>query len=69
MKEYEFAVSLCGGWCEGTVSVKAKCYDEAYDKAFVSVGQKLYNTFPTLDIVYEIEPADDYEEELEDDSE
>lgn len=68
MKEYEFLVSLCDGWCEGTITVKAKDYETAYDKAFVSVGKKLYNAFPTLDIVYEIEPADDYEEELEDDS-
>lgn len=31
VKKYCFYVSLCHGWCDGTISVHAKDEDAAYD--------------------------------------
>ena len=70
MKTYKFAVSLCGGWCEGFVEVKAKDMDVAYDKAMDFVANKLTKAFPTLGIDYNVEcenpDYDDCEDETED---
>lgn len=55
MKTYEFAVSLCGGWCGGHIKIKAKNEDVAYDKAMDFVVNKLIKAFPTLDIEYNVE--------------
>lgn len=63
IKTYEFLVSLCGGWCNGKLSVEALSYDEAYEKAMDRVVGALVKGFPTLDIEYAVEPAEDYEEE------
>lgn len=65
MKEYKFAVSLCNGWCDGTITVKAKDREDAYDKAMDLIGNKLMKAFPDLDIPYNVEL--DENEELEDD--
>lgn len=66
MKTYKFAVSLCGGWCNGNIDIKAKNEDEAYDKAMDHIANKLVKAFPTLDIEYNVEcenPDDEDEEE------
>lgn len=63
IKTYEFLVGLCGGWCNGRLSVEALSYDEAYEKAQDRVVRGLITAFPTLDIEYYVEPAEDYEEE------
>ena len=55
MKEYKFYVILCGGYCGGEMTIKAENSDEAYDKAMDDIGQKLYKTFPDLDIDYDVE--------------
>ena len=55
MKKYKFAVSLCGGWCNGTIEVSAKDEDEAYEVAMDHVVNKLVKAFPTLDIEYNVE--------------
>ena len=63
MKTYEFAVSLCGGWCNGSIKVSAKNEDDAYEKAMDHVVNKLVKAFPTLDIEYNVEcenPDDEY---------
>lgn len=54
-KEYKFLVSMCGGWCNGTLSIHAEDEDEAYDKAMDYVGDKLSDAFPELDILYSVE--------------
>lgn len=55
IKEYKFLVSMCGGWCNGTLVIKAEDEDEAYDKAMDYVGDKLSDAFPDLDIEYNVE--------------
>lgn len=55
MNEYEFAVSLCGGYANGTIVIEAENDDAAYEKALEYVGQKLYEAFPELDIDYTVE--------------
>lgn len=55
MKEYKFAVSLCGGLCGGTIEIKAKDDDEAYTKAQDYVVERLVQAFPTLSIDYDVE--------------
>lgn len=67
IKTYEFLVSLCGGWCNGRLSVEALNYDEAYKKAQDRVVDGLIKAFPTLDIEYAVEPAENYEEDYEED--
>ena len=62
MKEYKFLVGLCGGWCDGTLTVKANYYDEAYNKACDTVVERLVKVFPELEIDYDIEPAEDVDE-------
>ena len=41
MKEYEFLVSLCGGWCDGTITVKADDYETAYENNGYTVYEPL----------------------------
>jgi hypothetical protein len=54
-KGYKFLVSMCGGWCNGTLVIKAEDEDEAYDKAIDYVRDKLSDAFPELDILYSVE--------------
>lgn len=68
MKVYRFAVSLCNGWCDGLLNIKAKNEDDAYKRAMNYVGNKLTKTFPTLGIDYNIE-CDNPDEDIEDDVE
>jgi hypothetical protein len=55
MKTYKFLVSLCGGWCNGSIEVTAENEEAAYDKAMDMVVEKLVKAFPTLDIAYDVE--------------
>lgn len=55
MKEYEFYVRLCGGFCDGTIKIEAENEDEAYGKAVELVGDKLTDAFPELDIEFDID--------------
>ena len=55
MKIYKFAVSLCGGWCDGTLNVKAENEDTAYTKVTERVLEKLNKAFPSLSIDYNVE--------------
>lgn len=55
MKTYKFLVSLCGGWCNGHIEIKANNEEEAYNKAMDHVVNKLVKAFPTLDIEYNVE--------------
>ena len=61
MQEYKFNVNLCGGCAGGELSVKAKDFDKAYDKAMDLILNKLSKAFPTLSIDVDIEAAEDYE--------
>ena len=63
MKTYKFAVSLCGGWCNGGINIKAKNEEEAYDKAMDYVVNKLVQAFPMLDIEYNVECENPDDEE------
>lgn len=63
---YKFYVNLCGGSTGGELEVKARNYDSAYNKAIDLIGKKLYKAFPTLEIDYDIEDAEDYEEDEDD---
>lgn len=66
MKEYKFAVSLCGGWCNGHITVEADDEEEAYEKAMDHVVGKLVESFPDLDIEYNVEcESEDSEDEAE----
>lgn len=55
MKTYKFAVSLCGGYCGGSLEVKAEDEEKAYEKAMNCVANRLVKAFPTLDIEYNVE--------------
>jgi hypothetical protein len=55
MKEYKFAVSLCGGWCNGHIEIKENNENDAYEKAMDHVVGKLVEAFPDLDIEYNVE--------------
>ena len=63
MKTYKFAVSLCGGWCNGDIEVAAENEEVAYDKAMDMVSEKLVEAFPTLDIEYNVECENPDDEE------
>lgn len=65
MKEYKFYVNLCGGCAGGEYIVKAKNYDSAYNKAMDQIGKKLCKAFPELEIDYDIEDAEDYDDIFE----
>ncbi len=47
-KKYSFYVSLCHGWCDGTISVYAK--DE--------VSKRLCSAFPELSIDFNVEQVE-----------
>lgn len=55
MKEYKCYVSLCGGYTDGFLKVKAANEDKAYDKAMDLVVKRLVKAFPELDIDYNVE--------------
>lgn len=63
MKTYEFLVSLCGGWCNGSIFIDANDENEAYNKAMDHVANKLVKAFPTLDIEYSVECENPDDEE------
>ena len=56
---YRFAVSLCGGWAGGTIEVKARNSEKAYDKAMDLVFNKLVKAFPELEIDYYVEEVEE----------
>ena len=63
MKIYKFLVSICHGWCDGFLEIKAENEDEAYEKAMDYVGDKLADAFPDLDIPFNVEcdnPDEEY---------
>lgn len=69
MKTYKFAVSLCGGWCDGLLEIKAKDESTAYEKAMDYVVNRLSKHFPTLSIDYDVEcenPDEDFDDDMED---
>lgn len=59
---YQFYVNLCGGTCGGTLTVKAKDEDEAYEKAMDLVDKRLVKAFPELEIDYDVEIVYDLED-------
>jgi hypothetical protein len=63
MKTYEFLVSLCGGWCDGSLVIEAENEDAAYNKAMDFVEDKLVESFPMLEIDYNVECQNPDEEE------
>ena len=58
MKLYHFYVYLCGGVCGGTIDIKAKDEDKAYDKAMDLVEKRLVQAFPELGIDYNVEQVE-----------
>lgn len=67
MKTYKFAVSLCGGWCDGYLEFEAENEEVACDKAMDYVVQKLVESFPTLDIEYNVECENPDDEDYDED--
>lgn len=59
LKEYKYIMSLCGGYTEGELKVKAYDEDDAYNRAMDYVGKRLNKMFPTVDIEYNVELVDD----------
>ncbi len=55
MKTYKFAVSLCGGWCNGKLNITAQNEEAAKEMAMNHIANKLVQVFPTLDIEYDVE--------------
>ena len=55
MKEYKFAVILCGRYTDGTIIVKANDEDYAYEKAMDYVSKRLCKAFPELGIDFNVE--------------
>ena len=51
-------MSLCHGWCDGTISVYSKDEDTAYDRAIDEVSKRLCNAFPELSIDFNVEQAE-----------
>lgn len=62
MKTYKFIVDMYGGSTGGEIEIKAKDADSAYEKAYDRIGRKLARAFPTLDIDYSVEFAEDYDD-------
>lgn len=64
MKEYGFAVIICGGYAEGGIYIGANDYDEAYDKGIQQIQEELKDLSVIVDIELDcIDNPDDYEEE------
>lgn len=57
-KKYRFYVSLCGGWCDGAISVYAKDEDAARDRVENEINKRLCKAFPELSIDYNVEQAE-----------
>lgn len=68
MKTYRFAVSLCHGWCNGFLGVKADNEDEAYAIVMDIIYVRLTNAFPSLEIDFDVE-CDNPDHEWEEDEE
>lgn len=56
---YLFYLDLCGGSTCGTIPVEAEDLEKAEEIAYEMVGETLYKAFPTLEIDYHLEPAED----------
>ena len=67
MQVFKFKVSLCcGEYANGLLAIEAENSEDAYNKACDKVSEKLAEAFPTLDIIYDVEPVAEYnKEELE----
>ena len=66
MREYEFAVIICGGYTEGSIYIEANNYDEAYDKGISQIQEELKDLSVIVDIELEcIDNPDDEEEEYD----
>ncbi len=57
-KKYSFYVSLCHGWCDGTIYVYAKDEDTAYNRAMDEVNKRLCSAFPELSIDFNVEQVE-----------
>lgn len=57
--EYLFSVFINGVKCEGVIAVKANNSDEAFVKAQDLVSNGLFDSFPSLDIEYSVEPVEE----------
>lgn len=51
-------MSLCYGWCDGTISVYAKDEDTAYNRAMDEVNKRLCSAFPELSIDFNVEQVE-----------
>lgn len=58
--KYIYSVSF--GYTSGKLSVAAANEDEAQDKILESIGEKLADAFPELDIEYSVECEEVYED-------
>ena len=64
MKEYEFAVIVCGGYADGSIYIMADNYDEAYEKGIEQIVDELKNLSVGVEIELEcIDCPDDDEED------
>ena len=64
MKEYEFAVIICGGYADGSIYITADNYDEAYDRGIKQIQEELKDLSVVVDFYLEcIDDPDDKEED------
>lgn len=57
--EYLFEVFINGVKCEGVIAVKANDSDEAFIKAQDLISNGLFDSFPSLDVEYGVEPVEE----------
>lgn len=66
MNTYKFAISLCGGWCDGKLVIEADSEDDAYEQAMDYVVSRLLSAFPDFGIDYDVSLTDSPEEKEQD---
>lgn len=66
MNTYKFAISLCGGWCDGKLVIEADNEDDAYEQAMDYVVSRLLSAFPDFGIDYDVSLTDSPEEKEQD---
>ena len=69
MNTYKFAVSLCGGWCDGKLVIEADNEDDAYEKAMDYVVVRLLDAFPNFGIDFDVELIESTEDPTEEEQE
>ena len=55
MNKYSFYVEVCGGYCDGTITVEAADCEKAHELAQDSFVYRWCEAFPELEVDYDVE--------------